>query len=83
MRHARSSMRDGRVLIAQRPQGKADGRAMGVPGGKIENGERPEETSIRGTAARSSGITVERGLVSPRSPSRATLIPDFHLLMPL
>ena len=27
---------DGRVLLAQRPQGKAMVRALGIPGGKVE-----------------------------------------------
>ncbi|HEX3991394.1 MAG TPA: NUDIX domain-containing protein, partial [Acetobacteraceae bacterium] len=37
---------DGRVLIAQRPPGKAMAGLWEFPGGKLEAGERPEETLI-------------------------------------
>ena len=38
---------DGRVLIAQRPEGKQLAGLWEFPGGKVEAGERPEETLIR------------------------------------
>jgi len=38
---------DGRVLIAQRPAGKPMAGLWEFPGGKIESGERPEQTLIR------------------------------------
>ena len=38
---------DGRVLIAQRPAGKSMAGLWEFPGGKVEAGERPEETLIR------------------------------------
>ena len=38
---------DGRVLIAQRPEGKSMAGLWEFPGGKVEPGERPEETVIR------------------------------------
>ena len=38
---------DGRVLIAQRPQGKPMAGLWEFPGGKVEGGERPEDTLIR------------------------------------
>ena len=38
---------DGRVLIAQRPEGKAMAGLWEFPGGKVEDGERPEESLIR------------------------------------
>ena len=38
---------DGRVLITQRPPGKSMEGLWEFPGGKIEPGERPEETVIR------------------------------------
>ena len=41
---------DGRVLIAQRPQGKQMAGLWEFPGGKVEAGERPEETLIPGIA---------------------------------
>jgi 8-oxo-dGTP diphosphatase len=38
---------DARVLLAQRPVGKPMAGLWEFPGGKIEAGERPEETLIR------------------------------------
>ena len=38
---------DGRVLLAQRPEGKALAGMWEFPGGKVEAGERPEETVVR------------------------------------
>ena len=38
---------DGRVLLARRPEGKPMAGLWEFPGGKIESGERPEETLIR------------------------------------
>ena len=38
---------DGRVLIAQRPPGKAMAGLWEFPGGKIEDGESPEEALVR------------------------------------
>ena len=38
---------DKRVLIAQRPEGKALAGLWEFPGGKLEPGERPEQTLIR------------------------------------
>ena len=39
--------RDGRVLIAQRPEGKAMAGLWEFPGGKVEPGETPEAALIR------------------------------------
>ena len=38
---------EGRVLIAQRPDGKSYGGFWEFPGGKIEAGESPEEATVR------------------------------------
>ena len=38
---------DGRVLVTQRPDGKDHTGLWEFPGGKIENGERPEQTIVR------------------------------------
>ena len=38
---------DGRVLIAQRPQGKSMAGLWEFPGGKVETGETPEAALIR------------------------------------
>ena len=38
---------DNRVLIAQRPEGKALAGLWEFPGGKVDAGERPEQALIR------------------------------------
>ena len=38
---------DGRVLLAQRPEGKAMAGLWEFPGGKVEPGETPEAALIR------------------------------------
>ena len=38
---------DGRVLLAQRPEGKPMAGLWEFPGGKVERGERPEQTLTR------------------------------------
>ena len=40
---------DGRVLLTERPAGKSMAGLWEFPGGKVEAGERPEETLIRET----------------------------------
>ena len=39
--------RDGRILIAKRPEGKAMAGLWEFPGGKLEDGESPEEALVR------------------------------------
>ena len=38
---------DGRVLLAQRPEGKTLAGLWEFPGGKVEPGETPEESGVR------------------------------------
>ncbi|RIU70162.1 NUDIX domain-containing protein, partial [Klebsiella pneumoniae] len=38
---------DGRILLAQRPEGKSLAGLWEFPGGKVESGETPEETLVR------------------------------------
>ena len=38
---------DGRILMSQRPSGKQHAGKWEFPGGKIEVGERPEQTIVR------------------------------------
>src|ERR1700704_6530251 len=72
---------DNRVLIAQRPPGKAMAGLWEFPGGKIEPGERPEATLIR-ELAEEIGITVRAPCLAPLT-FASHAYDDFHLLMPL
>jgi 8-oxo-dGTP diphosphatase len=72
---------DGRVLLAQRPAGKEMGGLWEFPGGKMEAGERPEETLIR-ELSEELGITVKEACLAPFSFASHSYA-DFHLLMPL
>ena len=72
---------DGRVLIAQRPAGKAMAGLWEFPGGKVEAGERPEECLIR-ELAEELGIAVNEACLAPLTFASHNY-PDFHLLMPL
>jgi 8-oxo-dGTP diphosphatase len=72
---------DGRVLLAQRPQGKPMAGLWEFPGGKVEIGERPEETLIR-ELEEELGIVVREPCLAPLT-FASHAYPDFHLLMPL
>src|SRR3974390_672532 len=72
---------DKRVLIAQRPQGKALAGLWEFPGGKVEPGERPETPQIR-ELHEEIGITVSEACLAPLT-FASHAYKDFHLLMPL
>lgn len=72
---------DGRVLIAQRPEGKAMAGLWEFPGGKFEPGESPEDCLIR-ELAEELGITVKPECLAPLT-FASHCYADFHLLMPL
>jgi 8-oxo-dGTP diphosphatase len=72
---------DGRVLIARRPEGKPMAGLWEFPGGKVEQGERPEETLIR-ELKEELGIDVREPCLAPLT-FASHAYPDFHLLMPL
>lgn len=72
---------DGRVLIARRPPGKSMAGFWEFPGGKVEPGERPEETVIR-ELHEELGITIMEACLAPFTFASHTY-PEFQLLMPL
>lgn len=72
---------DNRVLIAQRPEGKQLAGLWEFPGGKVEPGERPEETLIR-ELKEELGITVKEPCLAPLT-FASFAYETFHLLMPL
>jgi 8-oxo-dGTP diphosphatase len=72
---------DRRVLIAQRPEGKALAGLWEFPGGKLDPGERPEMALIR-ELKEELGIAVKEACLAPLT-FASHAYPDFHLLMPL
>jgi 8-oxo-dGTP diphosphatase len=72
---------DGRVLIAERPAGRSMAGMWEFPGGKIEPGERPEDTLIR-ELHEELGISVKEACLAPLTFASHTYT-EFHLLMPL
>jgi 8-oxo-dGTP diphosphatase len=72
---------DGRVLLAQRPEGKSMAGLWEFPGGKVEPGERPELTLIR-ELDEELGITVKEDCLAPFA-FASHGYETFHLLMPL
>lgn len=72
---------DGRVLLAQRPEGKAMAGLWEFPGGKVEPGETPEAALIR-ELHEELGIETWSSCLAPLT-FASHAYPDFHLLMPL
>ncbi len=72
---------DGRVLLAQRPEGKSLAGQWEFPGGKVEDGETPEAALIR-ELDEELGITVKQACLAPFVFASHTY-ETFHLLMPL
>jgi len=72
---------DGRVLLTERPAGKTMAGLWEFPGGKVEAGERPEETLIR-ELKEELGIVVREPCLAPLTFASHSYA-DFHLLMPL
>jgi 8-oxo-dGTP diphosphatase len=72
---------DGRVLLAQRPDGRAMAGLWEFPGGKIEPDEAPEACLIR-ELDEELGITVQEACLAPLT-FASHRYQDFHLLMPL
>ena len=72
---------DNRVLLSQRPEGKALAGLWEFPGGKLEPGETPEEALVR-ELREEIGIETKVGCLAPLTFASHTY-ETFHLLMPL
>ena len=73
--------RDGRVLLAQRPEGKSMAGLWEFPGGKLEEGETPEAALVR-ELHEELGIEIWDSCLAPLT-FASHKYEDFHLLMPL
>ena len=73
--------RDGRVLLAQRPEGKSMAGLWEFPGGKLEEGETPEAALVR-ELHEELGIETWDSCLAPLT-FASHKYEDFHLLMPL
>jgi 8-oxo-dGTP diphosphatase len=73
--------KDGRVLLAQRPPNKSMAGLWEFPGGKVEDGENPEDSLIR-ELNEELGIDTWGSCLAPLSFASHSY-EDFHLLMPL
>ena len=72
---------DGRVLLAQRPEGKSLAGLWEFPGGKVEPGETPEAALIR-ELKEELDIDTWASCLAPLTFASHTY-ETFHLLMPL
>lgn len=73
--------RDGRVLLARRPKGKAHAGLWEFPGGKLAEGETPEQALIR-ELKEELGVQTDESCLAPIAFASRDL-GDCHLLMPL
>jgi 8-oxo-dGTP diphosphatase len=72
---------DGRVLLAQRPEGKPMAGLWEFPGGKIQDGENPEAALIR-ELKEELDIDTHASCLAPLT-FASHAYETFHLLMPL
>ncbi|MEM8751207.1 MAG: (deoxy)nucleoside triphosphate pyrophosphohydrolase [Pseudomonadota bacterium] len=72
---------DDRILLAQRPPGKAMAGLWEFPGGKIEPGETPEQALIR-ELREELEVETKKACLAPLTFASHTY-ETFHLLMPL
>ena len=72
---------DGRVLLAQRPEGKSMAGLWEFPGGKVEAHETPEDCLMR-ELEEELGISTWASCLAPLT-FASHAYDDFHLLMPL
>lgn len=72
---------DGRILLAQRPEGKSMAGLWEFPGGKVDDGETPEFALMR-ELEEELGIETRPTCFSPVAFASHSY-DDFHLLMPV
>jgi len=72
---------DGRILLAERPEGKPMAGLWEFPGGKVHDGEMPEAALIR-ELKEELGIDVTASCLAPFTFASHGYA-EFHLLMPL
>jgi len=72
---------EGRILLAQRPEGKSMAGLWEFPGGKVEPGETPEAALVR-ELHEELGIETWDSCLAPLTFASHSY-PEFHLLMPL
>ncbi|WP_376876173.1 8-oxo-dGTP diphosphatase MutT [Albirhodobacter sp. R86504] len=72
---------EGRILLAQRPEGKSLAGLWEFPGGKVEAGETPEACLIR-ELHEELGINTYASCLAPLTFASHNY-DEFHLLMPL
>ena len=72
---------DGRVLVAQRPEGKPMAGLWEFPGGKLAPGETPEACLVR-ELEEELGVVTEPPCLAPLT-FASHAYEGFHLLMPL
>jgi 8-oxo-dGTP diphosphatase len=72
---------DGRVLLAQRPAGKALAGLWEFPGGKVDQGETPEAAVVR-ELAEELGVDITESCLAPFT-FASHRYAEAHLIMPL